>query len=104
MRKIVSSLLMSQAAADPDDQVKFKQVRKSLSFSSKIHRVWFEKQPEIGLDYNTIKSNCAARGAAIGDTVGFPAFFRNQAEYDDYLSSVSDDGETSFYLGFAVNI
>ena len=59
------------------------------------------EQAEKGLDYNTMKSNCAARGAAIGDTVGFPAFFRNQAEYDNFLSSVSDD---QLYLGFVVNI
>jgi hypothetical protein len=48
-----------------------------------------------------MKSNCAARGAAIVDTVGFPAFFRNQAEYDNFLSFVSDD---PLYLGIVVNI
>ena len=101
MRKIVSSLLMSQAAAHPVDQVKFEQVRKSLSFSSKVHRVWFEEQADKGLDYNTMKSNCAARGAAIGDTVGFPAFFRDQAEYDNFKSSVSDD---ALFIGFVVII
>ena len=99
MRKIVSSLLMSQAAAHPVDQVKSQQVRKSLSFSSKVHRVWFEEQAEIGLDYNTMKSNCAARGAMISDTVGFPAFFLNPAEYDTFLSTVSVD---PFYLGSVV--
>jgi len=66
-----------------------------------LHRVWFEEQAEKGLDYNTMKSNCAARGAAIVDTVGFPAFFRNQADYDNFLSSVSDD---PFYLGFIIII
>ena len=48
-----------------------------------------------------MKSNCAARGAAIVDGVGFPAFFRNQAEYDNFLSSVSDD---ELYLGLVVII
>jgi hypothetical protein len=48
-----------------------------------------------------MKSNCATRGATIGDTVGFPAFFRNQAEYDNFLSSVSDD---ELYIGYVVII
>ena len=51
-----------------------------------------------------MKSNCAARGAAIGDTVGFPAFFRNQAEFDNFLSSVSDDDNAALYIGFVVII
>ena len=91
---------MSQAAAYPVDQVKFHKVRKLLKGSFKVlHRVWFEEQAEKGLDYNTMKSNCAAKGAEIGNTVGFPAFFRNQADYDNFLSSVSDD---RLYLGFII--
>ena len=63
-----------------------------------VDQVRFVEQQETGIPYQEMKINCAERAPADGFSIGYPAFFRTQEDYDTNKESVSTFESECFWV------